>query len=177
MHGTLSSAPAAEHVFGSEGSASHGTNYSRLDHFHSPPPFNLQCNAPAQEDIKRVLHKKWQVHLSTGKAANLRMHKMFPDSDPDNLIFCFFTLIPVALRTGCGIVEHIDFHQRIVLYRINQPTKSIYLLFMSMGYFSSEIMILVEIKLNTIKPSGDGGRTAGSYLRTHGTTISQTKRC
>ena len=130
-----------------------------------------------------LLHKRISKECSpksdkcTWAQAKLPMHKMFPDPDPDNLIFRFSTLIPVALRTGCGIVEHIDFHQRIVLYRIDQPTKSIYLLFMSMGYFSSEIMILVEIKLNTIKPSGDGGRTAGSYLRTHGTTISQTERC
>ena len=27
------------------------------------------------------------------------------------------------------------------------------------------ILVEIEIKLNTIKPSEDGGRTAGSYLR------------
>ena len=79
------------------------------------------------------------------------MHKMFPDSDPDNLIFRFFTLIPVALRTGCGIVEHIDFHQRIVLYRINQPTKSIYLLFMSIGMSELRNQIEIEMKRAEVK--------------------------
>ena len=44
-------------------------------------------------------------------------------------IFCgFFTLVLVVLRTGCGIVEHLNFLQRIRLYRINwtlaQPKQS-----------------------------------------------------
>ena len=58
-----------------DGSASHGTNYSRLDHF--PSPLHSIYNAPAQEDIKRVVPTKctWATLSPQAKLPTCRCTK------------------------------------------------------------------------------------------------------
>ena len=125
-----------------DGSAMHGTNYSPLDHFHSPTIQStiLLCKRISIEQSIKSDRYHSALEQPVQLCPRAKLPAYYPFTHANNvprlsylirwLLYGFFTLILVVLRTGCGIVEHIDFLQRIVLYRIHrtisQPNQSMY---------------------------------------------------